>query len=122
MAVCPAAVVALLTLPGRRGARWWKRQLTVGLIWPRPTPAALLGSMATMPLVVFLAAMVHGSSMTHLLELRIWTKALLLIGPLLLAAAAEEIGWTAWLLPRLAAAEGRWPAALLIGVTWGAWH
>jgi uncharacterized protein len=34
---------------------------------------------------------------------------------------SEELGWRGWLQPRLAPL-GFWPAALVSGVIWGAWH
>lgn len=36
-------------------------------------------------------------------------------------AAAEEIGWRGFLLPRLLPL-GTWPALLVTGVVWGVWH
>lgn len=36
-------------------------------------------------------------------------------------AFGEEIGWRGWLLPELQPL-GNWPAVLLTGAVWGAWH
>ncbi|MFC7342862.1 CPBP family intramembrane glutamic endopeptidase [Saccharopolyspora griseoalba] len=46
-----------------------------------------------------------------------------LIAPLINAVPAfgEEWGWRGWLLPRLTEL-GVWPALLLSGLIWGAWH
>lgn len=37
-------------------------------------------------------------------------------------AFGEEVGWRGWLLPELNARIGMWPALLLTGAIWGAWH
>jgi len=39
-----------------------------------------------------------------------------------LAALGEEAGWRGYLLDRLSASLGFWPAALAVGVAWGLWH
>lgn len=38
-----------------------------------------------------------------------------------IAAFGEELGWRGWLLPALRPL-GTWPALILSGVIWGAWH
>uniref|UniRef100_A0A942SYL3 CPBP family intramembrane metalloprotease n=1 Tax=Neobacillus citreus TaxID=2833578 RepID=A0A942SYL3_9BACI len=37
-------------------------------------------------------------------------------------AFGEEVGWRGWLLPRLRSRLGTWPALVLSGAIWGAWH
>jgi membrane protease YdiL (CAAX protease family) len=38
-----------------------------------------------------------------------------------ISAFGEELGWRGWLLPNLRPL-GTWPALLITGVVWGAWH
>jgi len=39
-----------------------------------------------------------------------------------LLAFGEEVGWRGWLLPELRARIGTWPALVVSGAIWGAWH
>jgi membrane protease YdiL (CAAX protease family) len=40
----------------------------------------------------------------------------------LLAGSFEELGWTGFAYPGMRSGFGSLPAALLLGVLWGAWH
>lgn len=121
MAICPAAAVALLMWAGQAGTGWWRQW--VRSLWPafRLVKAGLLYALL-MPAVVLAAAVLHGDPSARLLQPRPWLDVLTLVVPLLVAAMTEEVGWTAWLLPRLSSAWGRLRASLLTGLTWGVWH
>lgn len=88
----------------------------------RPLPAryvaiALLAMPATTIVSVLLQAAFVG-------PLKVPDAALLgmaLVWPIM-AALGEEFGWRGVLLPRLAAAWGLLPAAIVVGIIWGVWH
>ena len=121
MAICPTMTVVLLARCGDRNERWWHLELLTGRRSLRKGSVLLVCALA-MPAVVLLAAAVDGTSFDDLLDPSVLAAVLVLVVPVVVAATTEEIGWTAWLLPRLAEPWGRRRAGLVIGLTWGGWH
>lgn len=145
---CVATLAVLFTRP-RLGARAATRLLG---LWPlRPlkrTIAFTALAVVAMPVLVgtgilFAAALgfvdldvLHLSGFRSALEaasgrelpVPVWTVAAVQLLTIPLGAAVngvlafgEEVGWRGWLLPALLP-MGKWPALLLTGVLWGAWH
>ncbi|MFC4554982.1 CPBP family intramembrane glutamic endopeptidase [Georgenia faecalis] len=111
--VCPtvaAVVVARRTGTGAGLAAW----LTTP---PRGTGYAVL-AVVVMPVVVLGAAALGGAVGFA------WPgpEALLLVVVFLIGALAEEVGWTALLLPRFLRVAGATASALAIGALWALWH
>lgn len=114
MAVCPACAAALVA---RRSGDLSR---LAGMVARRPRlDCSWLVEVAGMPAVILLAALLggQGSGFTSL-----GWSALALVVAYLAAAVGEEIGWTAFVLPRLEPAIGELAAGVVIGVGWGLWH
>jgi uncharacterized protein len=110
MAVVPA--VAALAATARSG-EWG--ELRIGLRLPRGPVLSWLVAVAAMPSIVFAASGYRG------FENPGWT--ILMLSVVFLAgAAAEELGWTGFVLPRLRRVVGELWAAVGIGAVWALWH
>src|SRR5579875_1664159 len=111
MAVCPACAAVLVAHRSGEFAG------LIGMVTRRPRLdwsglVAVLG----MPAVIALAAALGGQGGGFTVPR--WS-ALALAVAYVAAAAGEEIGWTAFVLPRLEPVIGELPAGLTIGAIWG---
>jgi membrane protease YdiL (CAAX protease family) len=121
-AICPAVAAILLVAweNGWAGVRHLLRRTFdprgSGALW---YALAILG----MPVVLTLsyATQVLAGSQPPPPDISIATT-VVFAAAFLLSAATEEIGWSGYLLEPLRERMGALPAALLIGVIWGAWH
>lgn len=120
MAICPALAAILLSL---WSGGWPKvRGLLAGLVSPAPVSGLWLGLAVALPAAsVVLAAM---ASPTPPPANAVPTAMQTMLLPLLLvlAATAEEIGWSVWLTPRVSRGLGLTGAGLAIGCLWAVWH
>jgi uncharacterized protein len=115
--VCP--LVAALVLVGRGRRRGLLRALVArrGLRWPHlPLVLLPLGLLA-----LTWAAMVAAGRALPPLQVDPGTVALLL-ALFLVAAAAEEAGWSGYLTPALRERHGPVATGLVVGALWAAWH
>ncbi|WP_052422717.1 CPBP family intramembrane glutamic endopeptidase [Nonomuraea candida] len=150
--ILPTLGVVAVWLMARRTGRPWSWRSDAGLSWGTDrrrttllfglgwfgTPLVVFASVALSALLGLLALDLNGLSMFRqvqnlppasqpvtesLLELLPRLASIALLEPLLLLlpALGEELGWRGWLVPRLRR-HGVWPALLLSGVIWGAWH
>ena len=114
MAICPACAAVLVA---RRSGEF---SGLVGMVTRRPRlDWSWLVAVLGMPAVVVLAALLSGQGSGFAAP---GWSALALAAAYLAAAVGEEIGWTAFVLPRLAPAIGELAAGLTIGAGWGLWH
>lgn len=101
-----AALLRRLIRPPPRGARRW---LALGLLLPLAVDLAALALQRRLGLPVPPPRPDPG-------------RVLLLLAMFLPAAAAEELGWTAYALDPLRRRFGGRAAALVLGLAWAAWH
>lgn len=114
MAACPACAAALVA---RRSGRL---SGLVGMVARRPRlDRSWLVAVLGMPAVIALAALLSGQGSGFMAP---GWSVLALAAAYVAAAVGEEIGWTAFVLPRLAPATGELAAGLTIGAGWGLWH
>jgi len=120
MFVCPGLAALLLVIDekGRAGARRWLagafgRARVVWLV-----PAVLLPSVVVG--VSELALCLSSRRWPH--PSVGWLTIPLLFLVYLVAAAGEELGWSAYVVPRLQRHRTALESALIIGVVWAAWH
>ncbi|MBP3036879.1 CPBP family intramembrane metalloprotease [Arthrobacter sp. zg-ZUI100] len=112
--VCPAAAAAVIAARTGAGGALIRRLA----LRPRgilPAAAAL----AVMPAVVAASAVLTTNGKGFEAPGR---GTAVLAAVYLVSAATEEIGWTAFLLPRVLQVSAVIPGALLIGVIWALWH
>ncbi|QEW03518.1 type II CAAX prenyl endopeptidase Rce1 family protein [Microbacterium lushaniae] len=114
MFVCPA-IAAVVVAARTRSLRQLGARLTAR---PRGVFTGVV-ALVTMPVVLVVSAVVtrHGDGFEAP-----GTAALGLAGVFLVSAFAEQVGWTAFLLPRLLAITGELRCGLFIGVVWAVWH
>lgn len=145
---CAATLTVLLLRP-RTGARGALQLLGMWPVWPIGRTLGFTAlAVVSMPVVVsagiaIAAALgfvkldiLHLSGFRTALEtasgsalpVPVWTIAAVQLLTIPLGAAVnavlafgEEVGWRGWLLPALLP-MGRWPALLVSGALWGAWH
>ncbi|WP_159500111.1 CPBP family intramembrane glutamic endopeptidase [Microbacterium sp. 18062] len=112
--VCPTiAAVAV-------AARTRSLKELMALVTARPR-GVLWGVMAVLalPVVVLLSAVLNGQRNDFQVP---GVGALSLAVVYAVGSLAEEIGWTAFLLPRLLRITGETMSGLIIGVVWALWH
>ncbi len=114
MAVCPTCAAVLVA---RRSGEF---SGLVGMVARRPRlDWSWLVAVAGMPAVIVVAALLGGQGSGFTAPG--WSAPALALA-YVTAAVGEEIGWTAFVLPRLAPAIGELAAGLTIGAGWGLWH
>ena len=114
MAVCPACAAVLVA---RRSG---ELSGLVEMVARRPRlDWSWLVAVAGMPIVIVVAALLDGQGGGFTAQ---GWSALALAVAYVAAAVGEEIGWTAFVLPRLEPAIGELAAGLAIGAGWGLWH
>ena len=112
MAVCPACAAVLVA---RRSGEFTG---LVGMVARRSRlDWSWLVAVAGMPAVIVVAALLGGQVSGFAVPG--WRALALAYAA---AAVGEEIGWTAFVLPRLEPAIGELAAGLMIGAGWGLWH
>jgi deazaflavin-dependent oxidoreductase (nitroreductase family) len=114
MFVCPtiaAVIVAHRTGRLRELMSWLRMPQIPWLVW--------VGAIAIMPVVIVLASVSTGKTDFHSVGL----FSGFLLGVVYLASAlGEEIGWTAFALPRLLSVRGEIVGAVVLGAFWASWH
>jgi membrane protease YdiL (CAAX protease family) len=120
-------VVFIYLTRDREGRRdFWQRTLH----WPRKRTAAVIASLAVLPVLVFisyaLTCVLDGTSLTFAYAQELSHNWRLLLQFLLveffLGAVSEELGWRGYALDEL---EKKWSplvASLVLGCLWGLWH
>ncbi len=118
----PFAAAAAITLSGRglRGRAWLASLIRSGTVRTWALALALPGAVLA---VGYLAAWFVGAARLELHDSPFafggWT--LVMVVAMSLGAIGEEMGWRAFLLPRLAR-HGRVRAGLATGLLWALWH
>lgn len=112
--VCPALAAAFVTARTGTG-RALLRRLTLRPRGILPGVAAV----TVMPAVVAISAALasHGQGFSAP-----GPGAAVLAAVYIVSAFTEEIGWTAFLLPRFLQVSGVIPSAVMIGLIWALWH
>lgn len=114
MFICPA--LAALTVAARTGTLSDVRgRLTTP---PSGTALWLFAMLAVSTIVVLASALPGGVGDLSAPGPGVVGLALVFLG----AALAEEIGWTAFVLPRLLRLMGEMAAGALVGLVWALWH
>ncbi|TFV81761.1 CPBP family intramembrane metalloprotease [Microbacterium sp. dk485] len=114
MFVCPA-IAAVVVAARTRSLRQLGAQLAAR---PRGVFTGAI-SIVAMPVVLIVSAVVTGRGAGFEAP---GTAALGLAVVFLVSAFAEQVGWTAFLLPRLRAITGELRSGLFLGVVWAVWH
>jgi len=115
MAVCPACAAVLVA---RRSGQFADLVEMVTRL-PRLLDWSWLVAVLGMPAVIALGALLSGQGGGYTAP---GWSALALAVAYVVAAVGEEIGWTAFVLPRLEPVTGELVAGLTIGAVWGLWH
>ncbi|HEY9218112.1 MAG TPA: CPBP family intramembrane glutamic endopeptidase [Phenylobacterium sp.] len=120
--VCPAAAALLLTSMG--SGRTATRALLLSAVDPRGLGiGAWIAILLICPAVAalsFLILRLSGSPVPPP-QLSVWVV-LALFGAFLVAAIAEEVGWSGTALGPLQSRWGAFTAGILVGFVWAAWH
>lgn len=112
--VCPAIAALVVTARTGTGAR------LLATITARPRGARYwLLSIVALPVVVIISAMLTGHGDDFEIP---GGTALGLAVVYLVGAFVEELGWTAFFLPRIMLLTGEILSAVLIGCVWALWH
>lgn len=112
-----SAIVTRLVTGGREGVAELLRPL---LMW-RVRPGFYAFASVTMPLLTILSVTIQSILFGPLGWPEPALLAMAAVWPIA-AALGEEIGWRGLLLPALNRRFALLPAALLVGLLWGAWH
>jgi membrane protease YdiL (CAAX protease family) len=122
VALVPAlmAILLLALTEGRKGVSALLRKLIlwrIGLKWVAVALLLPLGIQLAMSLLAFLLGWIPS------FQMRPWSPTQLILALLILIwAVLEELGWRGFALPGLLAHRSALFSALLLGVSWGAFH
>ncbi|HZE37806.1 MAG TPA: type II CAAX endopeptidase family protein [Stackebrandtia sp.] len=123
MVVVPAATAAILIgrREGRAGlGRWVRRAVDVGKLGGVGRAAAIVLAMPAVYLAAWLLMTATGRPLPH--PHIAWASVPILLVVYGVAAAAEELGWSAYATDPLSRRRGVWVAGATLGVAWALWH